>query len=158
MDIYTNLFTVPTLLLHSNLLISIPSSIGNMNSLQGLCLNHNPLQHLPESLSNLQNLEVLAIDETRITNNEEVMYQNVFCEETDETIAYMETLKQPWIAFKILAAGAIDPKVGFRHAFESGADFICVGMYDFQVVDDANITMEILNSDFKNKRPRPWLT
>lgn len=97
------------------------------------------------------------LDTTRITTNEEVMYQNVFCEEIDETIAYMETLKQPWIAFKILAAGAIDPKVGFRHAFESGADFICVGMYDFQVVDDANIAVDILNSDFKNKRPRPWL-
>ena len=98
------------------------------------------------------------LDTTRITTNEEVMYQNVFCEETDETISYMATLKQPWIAFKILAAGSIDPKVGFRHAFENGADFICVGMYDFQVVDDANIAMEILNSDFKNKRPRPWLT
>ena len=97
------------------------------------------------------------LDTTRITNNEEVMYQNVFCEEIDETIAYMATLKQPWIAFKILAAGAIDPEIGFRHAFESGADFICVGMYDFQVVDDANIAMDILNSDFKNKRPRPWL-
>jgi hypothetical protein len=97
------------------------------------------------------------LDKTRITVNEEVMYKNVFCRGTEETIAFMETLKQPWIAFKILAAGSIEPEVGFRHAFESGADFICVGMYDFQVVDNANTAMSVLNSDFKSKRPRPWL-
>ncbi len=28
---------------------------------------------------------------------------------------------------------------------------------DFQVVDNANIAMDVLNSDFKSKRPRPWL-
>jgi uncharacterized membrane protein YphA (DoxX/SURF4 family) len=97
------------------------------------------------------------LDKTIITKNEEVMYKNVFCNGPDETIAYMESLKQPWIAFKILAAGSIEPEVGFKHAFESGADFICVGMYDFQVVDNANIAMDVLNSEFKSKRPRPWL-
>jgi len=97
------------------------------------------------------------IDTSRVTDNEEVMYKNVFCEDTRETISFMETLPQPWIAFKILAAGAIDPRTGFQHAFESGADFICVGMYDFQVVDNANIAVTVLNSDFKSKRPRPWL-
>lgn len=98
------------------------------------------------------------LDTSQVSNNEEVMYKNVFCEDTRECISYMETLPQPWIAFKILAAGAIDPQTGFQHAFESGADFICVGMYDFQVVDNTNIAMEVLNSDFKSKRPRQWLT
>ena len=98
------------------------------------------------------------LDDSLVTENEEVMYQNVFCEETGETIAFMETLPQPWIAFKILAAGAIEPLAGFQHAFESGADFICVGMYDFQVVENANLAMRVLNSDFKSKRPRPWLS
>ena len=97
------------------------------------------------------------LEPNRITTNEEVMYKNTFCENTDETVAYMETLKQPWIAYKILAAGAIEPQVGFKYSFESGADFICVGMYDFQVVENANIAMDVLNSNFKNKRPRPWL-
>jgi hypothetical protein len=66
----------------------------------------------------------------------------------------MNTLKQPWLGFKVLAAGAIHPKDGFRYAFESGADFLCVGMYDFQIVDDVNLCMDILQSEIK--RTRPW--
>ena len=50
----------------------------------------------------------------------------------------MNSLDEPWIAFKILAAGAIHPDNAFRYAFENGADFICVGMYDFQIVEDSN--------------------
>ena len=68
----------------------------------------------------------------------------------------MEQLKQPWIAFKVMAAGAIHPKDAFRYAFESGADFICAGMYDFQIVEDINITNEILNSQLDRKRN--WIT
>jgi len=78
---------------------------------------------------------------------------SVFDRTPDETIAYMNTLTQPWIGFKVLAAGAIHPTSGFRYAFEGGADFICVGIYDFQVVDDVNICMDILRSDIKRKRP-----
>jgi len=57
----------------------------------------------------------------------------------------MGTVKKPWIAFKVLAAGAFLPKDGFRFAFENGADFICVGMFDFQVVEDVNVASEVLS-------------
>jgi hypothetical protein len=66
----------------------------------------------------------------------------------------MKTLPQPFIAFKVMAAGAILPEDGFRYAFENGADFVCAGMYDFQMVEDVNIACDILNSDLK--RERPW--
>jgi len=56
----------------------------------------------------------------------------------------MNGLEEPWIAFKVLAAGAIQSKNGFQYAFNSGADFICVGMYDFQIADDTNIALEAL--------------
>ena len=79
---------------------------------------------------------------------------NVFCVDPDDVIAYMEKLEQPWIAFKILAAGALHPKDAFPFAFKSGADFICVGMYDFQVVEDVNLVNSIL--DAKIERKRPW--
>jgi hypothetical protein len=80
---------------------------------------------------------------------------NIWCETPEETVDYMKNLDQPWIAFKILAAGAIHPKVGFKYAFEGGADFICVGMYDFQVVEDTNIALKVLNGNLR--RERRWL-
>ncbi len=82
-------------------------------------------------------------------------HDNIWCTDPEETKQYMKTIKEPWIAFKTLAAGAIHPDVGFRYAFENGADFICVGMYDFQIVDDVNMAVEVLNSDLK--RERPWM-
>ena len=72
----------------------------------------------------------------------------------EETIKFMKTVKKPWIAFKTLAAGAIHPTSGFKYAFEGGADFICVGMFDFQVREDAVITRKIL--DGLKSRDRAW--
>ncbi len=87
----------------------------------------------------------------------EQQHDNIWCTSPEETIRYMETLKQPWISYKVMAAGAIKPEVGFRYAFENGADFICAGMYDFQIIKDVNLTLDILNSNFTNKRNRSWL-
>ncbi len=79
---------------------------------------------------------------------------NIWCEDPDATMAYMKNLPQPWIAFKVLAAGAIHPENAFRYAFESGADFLCVGMYDFQIVEDTNLALNALNTC--GSRERPW--
>jgi uncharacterized membrane protein YphA (DoxX/SURF4 family) len=79
---------------------------------------------------------------------------NIFDLFPEKTIDFMGTVKKPWIAFKVLAAGAFHPKDGFRFAFENGADFICVGMFDFQVVEDVNVATDVL-STLKN-RTRPW--
>jgi hypothetical protein len=70
------------------------------------------------------------------------------------TIEYMKNVNKPWFAFKVLAAGAIPPKDGFRFAFENGADFICVGMFDFQIVNDVNIASEVLAG--LKSRERKW--
>jgi len=79
---------------------------------------------------------------------------NIWCEDPNDTIAFMQSLDQPWIAFKTMAAGAIRPKDAFRFAFENGADFVCAGMYDFQVVEDVNLAVNVLNG--KLNRQRPW--
>jgi uncharacterized membrane protein YphA (DoxX/SURF4 family) len=79
---------------------------------------------------------------------------NIWCEQPKETAAFMKDVKQPWIAFKTLAAGAIEPEVGFKYAFENGADFICVDMFDFQIVDDVNIALKVLEGDLN--RQREW--
>jgi uncharacterized membrane protein YphA (DoxX/SURF4 family) len=77
---------------------------------------------------------------------------NIWCVDPDATVEYMRSLDQPWIAFKVLAAGALQPKPAFRYAFENGADFICVGMYDFQIVDDVNIAVDVLRGPLTRQR------
>jgi len=41
-----------------------------------------------------------------------------------------------------MAAGAIPPEDGFRHAFENGADFCLAGMFDFEIQKDVKIARE----------------
>lgn len=79
---------------------------------------------------------------------------NVWCTNPEETIAFMNTCPVPWIAFKVLAAGAVHPRDGFRFAFENGADFVCAGIFDFQVREDAALAAEILSN--LPPRRRPW--
>jgi uncharacterized membrane protein YphA (DoxX/SURF4 family) len=83
--------------------------------------------------------------------------RGLWCENPEETIEFMNTLEEPWIAFKTLAAGAFYPEDGFRYAFENGADFICVGMFDYELVEDSNIVIDILNSDILINRRRRWM-
>ena len=81
-------------------------------------------------------------------------HNNIWCTHPEETIAYMKDLEEPWIAFKVLAAGALKPEEAFRFAYRNGADFLCVGMYDFQIVDDVNLALDVLAGEVP--RERPW--
>jgi uncharacterized membrane protein YphA (DoxX/SURF4 family) len=81
---------------------------------------------------------------------------SVFCETPDRVVEYMRDRPEPWIAFKTLAAGAIVPKDGFEYAFRNGADFVCVGMYDFQIVEDVNTAANVLAHVRKSGRERAW--
>jgi len=78
---------------------------------------------------------------------------NVWCTDPEETAAFMEQVPVPWIAFKVLAAGAVPPREGFRFAFENGADFVCAGIFDFQVREDAALAAEILAGPLNRRRP-----
>lgn len=72
----------------------------------------------------------------------------------EKTIEFMKKVEKPWVAFKILAAGAIHPSRGFKYAFDNGADFICVGMFDFQVIEDCLIAVDTLKT--MGTRQRSW--
>jgi uncharacterized membrane protein YphA (DoxX/SURF4 family) len=82
-------------------------------------------------------------------------HNNMFDMFPERTVEFVNKSRVPVMGFKVLAAGAIEPQDGFRWAFENGADFICVGMFDFQLVSDVNITLDILNS--KLNRQRAWM-
>jgi uncharacterized membrane protein YphA (DoxX/SURF4 family) len=79
-------------------------------------------------------------------------HDNMFDLFPEKTVEFMSRSTIPWIAFKVLAGGAIHPKDGFNYAFSNGADFICVGMFDFQIVEDINIAREILSRTAVRKR------
>ena len=79
-------------------------------------------------------------------------HDNMWCLNPGETIEFMKKVEKPWVAFKTLAAGAIHPKEGFKYAFENGADFVCAGMFDFQVAENAIIARGMLSGDLKRER------
>lgn len=80
---------------------------------------------------------------------------NYWCQEPGRVIGFMSGVTRPWIAYKVLAAGAIPPAHGFRYAFQNGADFAAVGMFDFQVADDVATANSVLDKIVT--RDRPWL-
>jgi uncharacterized membrane protein YphA (DoxX/SURF4 family) len=81
-------------------------------------------------------------------------HDNIWCMSDTAVADFFKENPIPWIAYKVFAAGAIKPEDGLKHAFRSGADFACVGMFDFQIVENANIAYTILNSDLG--RERKW--
>jgi len=85
------------------------------------------------------------------TNN----HDNIWDIKPEVTREVMGSFQKPWIAFKVMAAGAIPPEKAFRFAFSGGADFICAGMFDFQIADDVEIARRVLAEPLA--RTRPWL-
>jgi hypothetical protein len=85
-------------------------------------------------------------------------HDNSWCSDPQAVIDFMATVKKPWIAFKILAAGAIAPRAAFPYAFNNGADFILVGMFDWQIEENAKLARRVVAaaSGTESKRTRPW--
>lgn len=81
-------------------------------------------------------------------------YDSMWCTQPKETIEFMQSVSKPWIAFKVMAAGAIPPEDAFRYVFTNGADFSLAGMFDFEIAEDVQIARRVLESI--NGRTRAW--
>ncbi len=81
-------------------------------------------------------------------------YPGYWCRDPQETIEVMKKVTKPWIAFKVMAAGAIPPKDAFKYVFENGADHTLAGMFDFEIAEDTMILNDTL-ANLKG-RTRPW--
>lgn len=79
---------------------------------------------------------------------------NYWCSEAAEVSIFMRSIKKPWIAFKVLGAGRVKAQEGFHLAFQSGGDFIAVGMFDWQVRQNAAMVKEMLAKGME--RERDW--
>jgi len=76
-----------------------------------------------------------------------------WCRDPEATIERMRAVEKPWIAFKVMAAGAIPPADAFPYVFASGADHVLAGMFDFEIAQDAALVRKVLA---EVKRERPW--
>ena len=90
------------------------------------------------------------------TGDHNRFHDNIWCLDAPKTIEVMNKVKVPWIAFKVLAAGAISPTSGFKFSFHNGADFIAVGMIDIQVTQNVQILKSIFARPMN--RNRPWIS
>ena len=92
--------------------------------------------------------------EFNVDSNGPQDHDNMWSITPQKDIEFMRTVARPWVAFKVLAAGAIHPRDGFKFAFDNGADFICVGMFDFQIRENAIIARDVVAR--AQNRQRPW--
>jgi hypothetical protein len=76
-----------------------------------------------------------------------------WCKDPQQTIEIMKNVTKPWIAFKVMAAGAIPPADAFKYVIENGADHVLAGMFDFEIAEDVQIANKVLA---EAKRIRPW--
>jgi hypothetical protein len=81
-------------------------------------------------------------------------FPGYWCSNPEETTAFMKTVNKPWIAFKTMAAGAIQPQTAFRYSYLHGADFVLAGMFDYEIEEDVKIATEALGRT--KERERAW--
>jgi hypothetical protein len=81
-------------------------------------------------------------------------FDSSWCANPNEVIEVMQGVTKPWIAFKVMAAGAIPPASAFPYSFNNGADCVLAGMFDFEMAQDVRLAQEAIAK--AHDRKRPW--
>ena len=103
----------------------------------------------------LHTLDYFSAPKPPVTEDFGRVDDNFWCKDQQAVVDYMASIKKPWIAFKVMAAGAIPPLKGFQYAIDSGADFVLAGMFDWQILDDVRLFKVAMA---KAQRTRPWFS
>jgi len=146
-------FDVITKVLEEAKLLQVPCGIGahDLRVVQEVERNQLPVAFYIKTLHH-HNYPTAPRGGEAKANTSEV--PGHWCSNPEETIATMATVEKPWIAFKVMAAGAIPPKDAFPYAFNNGADFVLAGMFDFDVDEDCQIAREAVAR--AQSRARAW--
>jgi hypothetical protein len=80
-------------------------------------------------------------------------HDNMWDIKPETTREVMARFPKPWIAFKVMAARAVPPESAFGFAFQGRADFICAGMFGFQIAEDVEIAAKVLAKALDPTRP-----
>lgn len=88
-------------------------------------------------------------------SREKGWHDNNWCRDPKALSEWFESRPEPWIAFKTMAAGAVHPSKAIPFVFNGGADAACMGMFDFQVVEDVNLATKYFAKGLP-QRKRKW--
>ncbi len=85
-------------------------------------------------------------------------HDNFWCSDPQAVMDVFAKINKPWIAYKVLAAGGVEPRAGFPFAVNGGADFLLVGMFDWQVEENVKLAQRVFREAAgpNSKRTRPW--
>jgi hypothetical protein len=84
-------------------------------------------------------------------------HDNSWCNNPEKHIEVFSKVEKPWIAYKIMASGAIPPKNALEYVFSNGADFVVFGMFDYEIDEDTRLLNEVLAQESVQNRARRWL-
>ena len=72
----------------------------------------------------------------------ETKCNSIWCADPVATAAYMKTRKEPWVAIRGLAGGAIDPAKAYKFAVDGGAAAVAIDLLDYRIVETVNGIMK----------------
>ena len=81
-------------------------------------------------------------------------YDNMWCIDPEETAAVHGQRRQALDRLQGLGGRGDPAAARVAHAFRNGADFIAVGMFDFQIKEDCEIAKHVVK--MTQQRKRPW--
>ena len=68
----------------------------------------------------------------------ETKCNNIWCADPKAAADYMKTRKEPWVAVRGLAGGALDPVKTYKFAKDNGATAVALDLLDYRIVETVN--------------------